>query len=111
MQYVELAEVQEMAHDGAALVIDARPEIFHRLGHIPKALPLPRDDFETYFAKQRIILESKRAGMLLIYCRGNSCEDSDLVAKASLRMGSENVRIFRGGWTEWTKNGLPEEQS
>ncbi|HRR34539.1 MAG TPA: hypothetical protein P5026_10595 [Kiritimatiellia bacterium] len=39
-----------------ALILDARPEIFHRLGHIPKAISLPREDFEACYRKHRTLL-------------------------------------------------------
>jgi rhodanese-related sulfurtransferase len=111
VRYIDLHEFQRMAQSAGTVIVDARPEIFHRLGHIPKALPLPRDEFDTYYTKQRRLLEADKARPMLIYCNGGSCEDSDLVATALRRLGFDNIAIFRGGWHEWTENGLPEEKS
>jgi predicted sulfurtransferase len=63
------------------LVLDARPEIFHRLGHVPGALSLPRDDFETGYAALKEKLEADRSQPIVIYCSSASCEDSGLVKK------------------------------
>jgi len=48
-QIISLQEFREMVDTKKAIILDARPEIFHRLGHVPGALSLPRegcaDDF------------------------------------------------------------------
>jgi rhodanese-related sulfurtransferase len=108
---IDLAEFAELSKSGSNIILDARPEIFHRLGHIPKAIALPRDEFDTYFEKQRPLLEEKKQGVLLVYCSGAACEDSNLVAKALQKLGFSNIAIFKGGWSEWQKNSLPEEAS
>jgi len=93
-----------------ALILDARPEIFHRFGHVPKALSLPRDEFETYYTKQRTLLEKHKDSPVAIYCTGGSCEDGEMVASALIRLGFTQVHLFRGGWHEWTQAKLPEEK-
>lgn len=56
-----------------ALILDARPEIFHRFGHVPNALSLPRDDFEAFYKKQRARLEKHKTLPVGIYCSGITC--------------------------------------
>src|ERR1700733_5965035 len=46
-------EMQKLSANRAAWILDARPEIFFRLGHIPSALSLPRDDFEKQYQALR----------------------------------------------------------
>ena len=104
-----VATFREM--QGHALILDARPEIFHRLGRVPKALSLPRDDFETYYTKQRVQLEKHKALPVAIYCTGGSCEDGEMVGAALIRLGFTQVHLFRGGWHAWTQAKLPEEKS
>ncbi|MEI9896993.1 MAG: rhodanese-like domain-containing protein [Chthoniobacter sp.] len=111
VKFISLGEFQTLSTSPGVLVLDARPEIFHRLGHIPKALPLPRDDFETFYRKLQTLLEADRGRLLLVYCSGDSCEDSALVAEALKRLGFSNIAIFKGGWSEWTGSHLPEENS
>ncbi len=104
-----LEEFQIFVDRKQGLVIDARPEIFHRLGHVPGALALPRDDFETFYRQHQSILESDKTQALVIYCSGGSCEDSDLIESALRKLGYTQISIFQGGWSEWKNAGLPEE--
>ena len=92
------------------LILDARPELFHRIGHVPGSIALPRDEFETYYKKHQAELEKDKAQPLVIYCSGGSCEDSGLVSETLKKLGYTNVGIFRGGWDEWTHAGLLEEK-
>ena len=94
-----------------ALILDARPEVFHRLGHVPKALSLPRDDFEASYNSQRAVLEKHKSQPVLIYCSGGSCEDGVMVANGLLKLAFTKVYLFRGGWHEWTRAKLPEENN
>jgi rhodanese-related sulfurtransferase len=105
---IDLAAFREMQKH--ALILDARPEIFHRFGHIPKALSLPREDFEACYSKQRMRLEKHKARPVVLYCSGTGCEDGETVANALIGLGFTDVRLFRGGWDEWTRAKLPEEK-
>lgn len=107
---IDLGEFRDLLTKQNALVLDARPEIFHRLGHVPGALALPRDDFESYYQKHRTKLESYKNRTLLIYCQGSSCEDSHLVADALSHLGYLRLAVFTGGWNQWTQEHLPEEK-
>lgn len=94
-----------------ALILDARPEIFHRHGHVPKAISLPRDDFEAFYKKQRARLEKHKTLPVAIYCAGFTCEDGELVASALVRLGFTDLHLYRGGWHGWTRAKLPEEKN
>ena len=91
------------------LVLDARPEIFHRLGHVPGALSLPRDDFEKGYAELKAKLEVDRSNPIVIYCSSSSCEDSGLVKKSLKALGYTNLAMFEGGWAAWTEAKKREE--
>lgn len=108
---LSLEEFSKVVEAKQALILDARPELFHRLGHVPGALALPRDDFENYYQKHRALLEANKNQSLVIYCSGGDCEDSALVEAALQKLGYTQISIFEGGWSEWTKAGLPEETS
>lgn len=92
------------------LILDARPELFHRIGHVPGSIALPRDEFEIYYKKHQAEMEKDKGQLLVIYCSGGSCEDSGLLSETLKKLGYTNVGIFRGGWDEWTHAGLPEEK-
>ena len=83
VRYLDLASFREIVERRErGIVIDARPEIFHRLGHVPGALSLSREEFESSYSKQRSLLEKDKTLPIVIYCSSYSCEDSQMVADA-----------------------------
>jgi rhodanese-related sulfurtransferase len=108
---VSLEEMQTISAGRAALILDARPEVFYRVGHIPSALSLPRDDFENSYHVLASVLEPRRSDVLVVYCSGSDCHDSQMVADALQRLGYAHVRLFRAGWGAWEDGNLPQEKS
>ncbi|HEY5811763.1 MAG TPA: rhodanese-like domain-containing protein [Terrimicrobiaceae bacterium] len=106
---LSLEEFRNFVEGKQGWVLDARPELFHRLGHVPGAIAMPRDDFENYYRKHQGELEKDKGRVLVIYCSGGDCEDSELVETALRKLEYTQISIFEGGWGEWTKAGLPEE--
>lgn len=103
----EFADFVETKH---GIVLDARPEIFHRLGHVPGALNLPRDDFENAYPSVRGQLEANFSQPIVIYCASSTCEDAELVKKALTALGFTRLMIFQGGWAGWEKAGKPVQE-
>jgi rhodanese-related sulfurtransferase len=106
---LDLRQFEAVVKGGQAIVLDARPEIFHRLGHVPGALSLPREDFDAAYARLKKQLEDFRAGLIVVYCSDRSCDDSRLVQSRLSSFGFARVAVFPGGWEEWTGSGLPRE--
>jgi rhodanese-related sulfurtransferase len=106
---LDLKQFEAIVRGGEGIVIDARPELFHRMGHVPGALSLPREDFDAALARLRHRLEPFRAGPIVVYCSDEFCDDSRLVQGRLLALGYERVSVFPGGWEEWSGAGLPEE--
>jgi len=107
---VGLEEIRKISAARSALILDARPEVFYRVGHIPSALSLPRDDFESSYRLLAAVLKPHREQPLVVYCSGSDCHDSQMVRDALQRLGYAHVRLFRGGWGEWQGENLPEEK-
>lgn len=107
---MSLEEFRSFVESKQGLVLDARAEIFHRLGHVPGALSLPREDFENGYMALKGKLEEDRGLPIAIYCSSSSCEDGSLLRKALTSLGYHNTAIFVGGWAAWTQAGLPEEK-
>jgi len=103
-------EMEKLSANRTALILDARPEIFYRVGHIPSALSLPRDDFENRYQALRAVLQSHRNNLMVVYCTSIDCHDSQMVAEALQKLGYARVRLFRGGWTDWKSADLPVER-
>jgi rhodanese-related sulfurtransferase len=91
-----------------ALVVDARPELFFRQGHLPGALSMPREGFVAAYQKHRAQIGANPARLIAVYCQTAACEDSAMVAASLRDLGHQNVQILEGGWREWSARGYPE---
>ena len=107
---VDVGEMQKISLHQEALIIDARPENEYRLGHIPSAVSLPRDDFDRQYPALQSVLQSYRNKPIIVYCSNFRCADSQIVAVALQRLGYQQVRLFRGGWKDWERANLPAER-
>lgn len=104
---VSLDEAVAIFKNGEARFVDAREVDFYLFGHIPKARSLPREGFEEVFPL--VAGELGKESALVVYCSEAECPDSLIVAKALMRLGYRQVRVFVGGWQEWTTAELPQE--
>jgi rhodanese-related sulfurtransferase len=76
------------------------------MSHIPGALDLPEDDFETAFGHHEALLRSRLD--LVVYCSGWGCEASHLVA-GRLRERGLHAAILHDGLPAWEDAGFPLE--
>jgi rhodanese-related sulfurtransferase len=104
---VRLDEFRSAVDSKSVLILDARPSVFFEQGHVPGALNLARDDFAHDYRTLAGVLQNAHDKPIIVYCSGGDCHDSRLVAKALLNLGFSNVRVFTGGWDEWSTAGLP----
>jgi rhodanese-related sulfurtransferase len=104
---VGLEEFHSAVESKSALILDARPSVFFEQGHVPGALNLARDAFARDYRQLAPVLKPATDKPILVYCAGGDCHDSRLVANALMSLGFSNVRVFTGGWEEWSKARLP----
>ena len=104
---VGLGEFRTAAESRSTLILDARPAYFFKQGHVPGALNLSRDDFAADYRRLNPMLKESTDKPVIVYCSGGACHDSKLVANALLSLGFSNVRIYTGGWDEWSSQHLP----
>ena len=105
---VGLPEFRSAVETKSTLILDARPSVFFEQGHVPGALNLARDDFARDYRHLAPVLQPATDKPIIVYCSGGDCHDSRLVANALLSLGFSNVRVFTGGWEEWSKARLSE---
>lgn len=121
IRFITLAEAEDLfarriqGEDGL-LFIDSRGPDDFAAGHIPGALPVPLDDFQPSGKKEAGSELSKTlafpwAKTLVVYCEGGDCRTSLALAKIIHDRGYADIRVFTGGWSEWSAAGLPEEKS
>jgi rhodanese-related sulfurtransferase len=100
---VSLEEMQALAVDPTVLLLDARPDLFYQLGHIPGAAHLPKDGYAEAYAGLEPHLRDGGYRLLVIYCSGGDCEDSVFVVEKLRAAGHGPLAIFEGGWEEWER--------
>jgi len=102
----ELIEASEakVRLDKGALFLDARPEAFHRMAHIPGALSLPEEEFEAAFSRLEPRLRSSLD--VIVYCAGFGCEASHIVAR-KLKERQIPAVVLNEGWPAWEEAHYP----
>ena len=99
---VDIAELRGLVDDGTVTLLDVRPELEYRQGHIVGARSIPVAELE------RRLAEVPRDREVVAYCRGPYCVYSDEAAELLQRKGFQ-VRRFAEGFPEWRAAGLPVE--
>src|ERR671928_308121 len=99
---VALAELRRLVEDGAVTLLDVRPELEYRQGHIAGARSIPVAELE------RRLSELPRGREVVAYCRGPYCVYSDEAAQLLQKHGFQ-VRRLVEGFPEWRAAGLPVE--
>ena len=84
------------------VLIDVRPELEYRAGHIPGALSVPVEKLATVLAT---LPHDKE---IVAYCRGPFCLFSHEAVLKLKKKGFE-ARRLNGGLPDWRFAGLPVE--
>ena len=69
---------------------------------------MPRENFEKVYPEVRALIEPVRDLEIVVYCSETDCRDSELVADALSRLGYHHLRVYKEGWEEWSRAGLPQ---
>ena len=96
---VDLEELTRLVTDGSVTLLDVRPELEYRQGHIPDARSVPVEELEHRLG------ELPRDREIVAYCRGPYCVFSDEAAQL-LRTHGFRVRRFEAGFPDWRAAGL-----
>jgi len=99
---VALDELRERIREGTVIVLDVRPAVEFRSGHIAGAVSIPHDELEAR------LRELPRGKEIVAYCRGPYCVFADQ-AVTTLRQHRRRARRLREGFPEWRAAGLPVE--
>lgn len=99
---VDSEELLRRLESGDTIVLDVRPEVEYRHGHIPGALSLPVEELEEQLAAL------PRDREIVAYCRGPYCVFADEAVSVLRRHGFDAVRL-RDGLPEWRAAGFEVE--
>lgn len=92
---------------GEALFIDARHDFDYKLGHVRGAISMPLNVYET---KRTTLDTIPKSRLLVAYCDGAECNSSIELSVKLAKDGFGDVKIFFGGWREWTDLNYPIER-
>ncbi len=102
LQTINAAELLQRIEAGDVVVLDVRPELEYRSGHIPQARSIPMDELDTRLG------ELSRKKEIIAYCRGPYCVFAD-EAVALLQKHGYRARRLVEGLPDWQALNLPVE--
>lgn len=95
----EITVARAAALGDAVLWVDARPQAAYDQGHLPGALRLTEEVWETAFLP---LLDRWVPGQpVIVYCDSRACRASHRVAERLRQAGVQPVSVLRGGWAAW----------
>jgi rhodanese-related sulfurtransferase len=103
-QAINKDDLRRRLDDGDVFVIDVRPEIEYRHGHITGAHSIPVDELEIRLA------ELPRGREIVAYCRGPFCVFADEAVRLLSTHGLRARRLTEG-FPEWRAAGFPYEEA
>ena len=108
--WVEISgdQVAALYARGNVPFLDARRSAAYREGHIKGARPFPvweadvDDRVKTFFGEGH-----DPNAPIVVYCTGGDCEDSHMLAQKLFFAGFNAVFVYKDGFPDWQKRGLP----
>ncbi|MEN8257109.1 MAG: rhodanese-like domain-containing protein [Thermodesulfobacteriota bacterium] len=92
------AAFKMLQKDPKVKVYDVRPPMKYKMGHIPGAGMMPAPAFDKFIGK----LPKDKSTPIVFYGVGGCLSPTASMKTKSL--GYENVRIYTGGFPDWSKN-------
>jgi rhodanese-related sulfurtransferase len=98
----------ERLYRNRMLFLDARRSSVYADGHIAGARNFPVWEADIDDRVQKLFEEGlDQRAPVVAYCSGGNCEDSHMLAEKLYRVGFDNVLIYKDGFPDWQKRGLP----
>lgn len=104
LSIVEIKDLASLVANGATLLDVREPGEFN-VGHLPKAVHIPRGLLEFMVGNHPALQDPK--GSLVVYCKNGG--RSTLAADLLQRMGFENITMLAGGFDGWVADKQPVE--
>lgn len=103
MDAINKDELQRRMEEGTVVVVDARPLVEYRQGHIVGALSIPTDELAD---RLKELPEDRE---IVAYCRGPYCVYADEAVQLLRSRGIMAARL-EDGYPEWAVAGLPVDR-
>jgi rhodanese-related sulfurtransferase len=102
MDAIDQVELMRRIREGTVTVLDARPTVEYRQGHIAGAINVPVEDLLGRLD------DVGGHGPVVAYCRGPYCVYADETVRLLREHGLPAIRLV-DGYPEWAAAGLPTE--
>ena len=102
LKSINAAELLEQMKTGDVVILDVRPELEYRSGHIPEARSIPVDELEERLGELSAEQE------IIAYCRGPYCVFADEAVTLLQKHGYRARRLVEG-LPDWQALNLPVE--
>jgi rhodanese-related sulfurtransferase len=90
------------------LFLDARRSAVYGDGHVTGARSFPVWESDIDDRVKKLFEEGlDQRAPVVAYCSGGNCEDSHMLAERLYKVGFDNVLIYKDGFPDWQKRGLP----
>jgi rhodanese-related sulfurtransferase len=109
VRFITLQETEDLFGRGKSVFVDSRSREEFAAGHIPGSRNVPFEESKGGLTGESLPYPQDQT--LVVYCEGGDCQTSVSLAKLIQARGFRDIRIFAGGWTEWSSAGLPVEPS
>ncbi len=106
---VTAADAKQLIDKGG-VALDVRKKAAYVEGHVPGAKSIRSAFNEQAKTVDPSAFGPNKDAVIIIYGHGTDGWSAVDAAKTAAEAGYKNVKWLRGGWSEWSKAGLPTEQ-
>jgi rhodanese-related sulfurtransferase len=99
---VDLPNLKQAIGDPRFIIVDCRFPDAYREGNIPGSVNFPVSSGLN--AYREFVSKLPSNAIVCVYCQSERCEWCDFVANALMHLGAADVRVYRGGWAEWSRS-------
>ncbi len=107
VEEIDFAKFEEVLKTSSPLLVDARSGEAFASGHAPQSLNLNMNSFDKDFLREQPRLQQARGSDVVVYCSGETCGASIMVARSLALFGFHKLYVFKGGWNDWIKHNMP----
>lgn len=104
---IPFKQLQTLINQPNVIVLDARNSAEFKQGHIPKAINLPPDQFDTLYPT---LSERLKKQTLITYCSSLHCPNAQKLSTKLIQRGHNPVYTYLEGFEEWQAANLPTER-
>ena len=104
---ITMDEAKKIFDSGQAVFVDTRKLDMYEAGHVQGAYHIELHDFEN--GDPKILNFIDRSSVIVAYCVGGNCDESEAVARQLSGAGYQKVYVMHDGFPCWKALGFPVE--